>query len=114
MECKDFLAKTASKLLDNTPIHYRLVRSMYYLDPRLMASQKEGCVQKMKRVLEILVEAQRLKCDEVIYQFGQFWMNVQVFLTLKILTLVTPLQDLTHCCTNTWLVIRTGESVEGG
>lgn len=75
MECKDFLAKTASKLLDKTPINYQLVRSMSCLDPRLMASEKEGCVKKMKRVLEILVEAHRLKadeCDEVIYQFGQF------------------------------------------
>ena len=75
MECKDFLAKTASKLLDKTPINYRLVRNMSCLDPRLMASEKEGCVNKMKRVLAILVEAHRLKadeCDEVIYQFGQF------------------------------------------
>ena len=40
-----------------------------------MASKKEECVNKMKRVREILVEAHRLKadeCDEVIYQFGQF------------------------------------------
>ena len=68
MECKGFLAKTASKLLDKTPINYRLVR-------KLMASEKERCVNKMKRVLEILVEAHRLKddeCDEVINQFGQF------------------------------------------
>ena len=40
-----------------------------------MASEKEVCVTKMKRILEILVEAHRLKsaeCDEVTYQFGQF------------------------------------------
>ena len=40
-----------------------------------MASEKERCVNEMKRVLEILVEAHRLKddeCDEVINQFGQF------------------------------------------
>ena len=40
-----------------------------------MASEKERCVNKMKRVLEILVEAHRLKddeSDEVINQFGQF------------------------------------------
>ena len=75
MECKGFLAKTASKLLDKTPINYRLVRNMFCLDPRLMASEKERCVNKMKRVLEILVEAHRLKddeSDEVINQFGQF------------------------------------------
>lgn len=75
MECKDFLARTVAKLLDKTPINYRLVRSMSCLDPRLMASEKESCVNKMKRILEILVEARRLKsaeCDEVTYQFGQF------------------------------------------
>ena len=43
---------------------------MSCLDPRLMASEKEGCVNKVKRVLKILVEAHRLKADEVIYQFG--------------------------------------------
>ena len=40
-----------------------------------MASEKERCVNEMKRVLEILVEAHGLKddeCDEVINQFGQF------------------------------------------
>ena len=40
-----------------------------------MASEKEVCVTKMKRILEILVEAHRLKsaeCDKVMYQFGQF------------------------------------------
>ena len=75
MECKDFLAKTSSKLHDKTPINYQLVRNTSCLDPRLMASEREGCVNKMKRVLEILVEAHRLKadeCGEVVYQFGQF------------------------------------------
>ena len=41
----------------------------------LMALEKETCVSKMKRVLEILVEGHRLKtneCDEEIYQSGQF------------------------------------------
>ena len=64
MDCKDFLAKTASKLLDKPPINYWLVRNM------LMALEKETCVSKMKRVLEILVEGHRLKtneCDEEIY-----------------------------------------------
>ena len=73
MECKGFLAKTASKLLDKTPINYRLVRNTSCLDPRLMASEKEICVNEMKTVLEILVEAHRLKDDEgdeVINQFG--------------------------------------------
>ena len=35
-----------------------------------MASEKERCVNEMKTVLEILVEAHRLKGDEVINQFG--------------------------------------------
>ena len=75
VECKDFLARTVAKLLDKTLINYRLVRSMSCLDPRLMSLEKEACVNKMKRILEILVEAHRLKsaeCDEVMYQFSQF------------------------------------------
>ena len=69
MECKHFLAKTSSKLLNKTTINYRLVRNM------LMELGKETCVSKMKRVLEILVEAHRLKtdeCDEEMYQSGHF------------------------------------------
>jgi len=64
MECKDFLTKTASKLLDKPPINYWLVRNM------LMALQKETCVSIMERVLEMLVAGHRLKineCDEEIY-----------------------------------------------
>lgn len=48
---------------------------MSCLDPSPMASEKEACVTKMKRILEVLVEAHRLKsaeCDKVIYQSGQF------------------------------------------
>lgn len=48
---------------------------MSCLDPTPMASEKEACVTKMKRILEVLVEAHRLKsaeCDKVIYQSGQF------------------------------------------
>ena len=75
VECKDFLARTVAKLLDKTPLNHRLVRSMPCLDPRLMSLEKEACVYKMKRILEILVEAHRLKsaeCDELMYQFSQF------------------------------------------
>ena len=99
MECKDFLAKAASKLLDKPPINYRLVRNMP------MALEKEMCVSKMKRVLEILVEGHRLKtneCDEEIYQSGQFLDECAgVILPLKILTQVNPFQELTCCCMNT-------------
>ena len=60
--------KTASKLLDKTPINYRLVRNM------LMELEKETCSSKMKRVLsEIVVEGHRLKtneCDEEISEFS--------------------------------------------
>lgn len=99
MECKDFLAKAASKLLDKPPINYRLVRNM------LMELEKEMCVSKMKRVLEILVEGHRLKtneCDEEIYQSGQFLDECPgVILPLEILTQVNPFQELTCCCMNT-------------
>ena len=46
VENKDFLARTVAKLLDKTPINYRLVRSMSCLDPRLMALEKEACKKK--------------------------------------------------------------------
>ena len=40
-----------------------------------MAVDTEACVNKMNRILDILVEVKRFKsgqCDEVMYQFGQF------------------------------------------
>ena len=55
----------------------------------------------MKRALEITVEAHRLKaneCDEVTIGLDSFWMNMQVILTLKLLTQVKLLKELTHYC----------------
>ena len=67
MECKDFLAKTASKpAWQNTN---KLSTSNKYTN----GICEEMCFSKMKRVLEILVEAHSLKtneCDEEIYQSG--------------------------------------------
>ena len=77
----------------------------------LIALGKETCVSKMKRVLEILVEAHRLKtseCDEeiiiIIVWTVSGWI-CRYILPSKILTQVNPFQELTHCCMNTWLEI---------
>ena len=102
VECKDFLAGTVAKLLDKTPINYRLVRSISCLDPRLMASEKEAYVTKMKQILEILVEAHILKCDEVMYQFGQF---LDYCADESDFDDFDPSEPTSNCCMNTWQVI---------
>jgi len=59
-----------------------------------MSLKKEACVNKMKRILEIVVEAHRLKsaeCDEVMYQFSQFLDDCADNPDFEILTQANPL-----------------------
>ena len=81
---------------------------MSCLDPRLMASEKEVCVTKMKKIREILVEARRLKsgkCDEVMDQFGQILDYCAGESDFEDFDPSDPLQELTNGCMNTWQVI---------
>ncbi|CAL9702284.1 unnamed protein product [Knipowitschia caucasica] len=75
LECKVFLITVLKKLQDKAPVNHQLVRSMQCLNPRSMASSKEMCVVKMKRILNHLVEANRVEdsmCDDVLREFGEF------------------------------------------
>ncbi|XP_070554389.1 uncharacterized protein [Ptychodera flava] len=77
MECRDFLVKTATKLIEKSPLKYPMTRAMSCLDPRQLASSKDDCLRKMKRILTVFVEAGQMTggasaCDEVLRQFEEF------------------------------------------
>ena len=77
LQCRDFLAKMCSKLLDKCPLKYSLVRNLSCLDPRELATSKDMCLEKMKKVLHALVNANRVRggasaCDDVLLQFDEF------------------------------------------
>lgn len=74
--CKLFLVKMVSKLLEKAPVKYPLVRSLSVLDPRVLLNNKELSSQKLTTVLRLLVETSRLEekcCDDVLREFGQFF-----------------------------------------
>ena len=54
METKAFLTTLLAKLLLKSSVNHLLVRNMQCLDPRLMVSKKELCVEKMKGVIPII------------------------------------------------------------
>ena len=72
---KAFIVTILSRLLNKSPLQYSLVRNMMCLDPRRMASKQEDCTEKMKRVLNTLVQANRLPeddCDVIRQQYRKY------------------------------------------
>lgn len=49
--CKHFLVKMVSKLFEKAPVNYTLVRSLSFLDPRMLLKNKEHSSQKLTTVL---------------------------------------------------------------
>lgn len=60
IETKACLTTLIAKLLLKAPVNHLLVRNMQCLDPRLMISKKDMCVEKMKGVLHTLVAASQV------------------------------------------------------
>lgn len=74
-DCQLFLVKMVSMLLEKSPLKNLLVRSLSFLDPRVLLESKEKNVQKLKTILRLLVEAGRVEekcCDEVLMEFAHF------------------------------------------
>lgn len=74
-DCLVFLLKMVSMLLEKSPLKNLLVRSLSFLDPRMLLDSKEKSIQKLKNVLRLLVEAKRVEekcCDEVLREFAYF------------------------------------------
>ncbi|KAL8560069.1 hypothetical protein ACOMHN_041538 [Nucella lapillus] len=80
-DCKQFLITLVHKLLLKAPIKFPLVRSIGFLDLRLMAqkSEKANNTKKLTQTLNIMTSASRVKdsvCDQVLSQFDRFLNSV--------------------------------------
>ena len=77
MKCKSFVQTTVKKILLKAPIKYALVRNLSCLDPRCMATERDTSITKMRNVLKLLVESNRVQggmamCDDLIREFTDF------------------------------------------
>lgn len=77
MQCKGFLIKLVSKLLEKSPLKYPLTLQISCLDPRQMATNKTVCITNMKKLLATLLDANQMRggasaCDTVLLQFEEF------------------------------------------
>ena len=81
MESKTCLIQLLEKMLEKCPVSYSLVRHLSCLNPVKMASNKEACSVKFKKVLRLLVNAERVKeeqYDTLLQQF-MFLDRIPVF-----------------------------------
>ena len=69
-------------MLEKCPVSYSIVRHLSCLNPVKMASNKEACSVKFKKVLRLLVNAERVKEEEydtLLQQFAMFLDSIPVF-----------------------------------
>ena len=81
MESNTCLIRLLEKMLEKCPASYSL-RHLSCLNPVKMASNKEACSAKFKKVLRLLVNAERVKeeeCDTLLQQFAMFLDSIPVF-----------------------------------
>ena len=56
MECTKFLSHVTNKILERSPMKYKLVRSLYCLNPQKIIEQPEKCTKAFEVVLTKLIE----------------------------------------------------------
>ena len=77
MESKTCLIRLLEKMLEKCPVSYSL-RHLSCLNPVKMASNKEACSAKFKKVLILLVNAESVKedeCNTLLQQFAVLGQN---------------------------------------
>lgn len=77
MESKTCLIRLLEKMLEKCPASYSL-RHLSCLNPVKMASNKEACSAKFKKVLILLVNAESVKedeCNTLLQQFAVLGQN---------------------------------------
>lgn len=78
-ECKNFLIQMLKKILIKCPVSYSLVRHLSCLNPVNMASNKDDCKGKFKKVLTVMSNANKIQeseCDVVLEQYYSFLDNI--------------------------------------
>ena len=82
IEGKTCLVQLLEKMLEKCLASYSLVRHLSCLNPVEMAPNKDACSAKFKKVLRLLVNAERVKeeeCDTLLQQFAMFLDSIPVF-----------------------------------
>ena len=82
MESKPCPIQLLEKMLEKCPVSYSLGQHLSCLNPVKMASNNEACSVKFKKVLRLLVNAERVKeeeCDTLLQQFAMFLYSIPVF-----------------------------------
>ena len=77
MESKTCLIQLLEKMLEKCPVSYSLVRHLSCLNPVKMASNKEACSVKFKKVLRLRVKEE--ECDTFLQKFAIFLDSIPVF-----------------------------------
>ncbi len=75
MECKAGLQGITEKLLDKSPLQFTLTRKLACLDPRKLSISKDKSCERMKAVLDSLIQVKRVDqrdCDDVLREFREF------------------------------------------
>jgi hypothetical protein len=79
-ETKKFLVAMVQKILEKSPIKYRLVRNLSCLDPAILCRDPEHAVSRFKRVLHALLEANRVRrdhVDDLVESFSNFAIDMK-------------------------------------
>lgn len=81
MEAKTFLVELLKKMLHKCPISYSFVRHMSCFNPVKMATEKEICTEKLKKLLNLLLMAERVQekdCDCIVQQYTLLLDNIPI------------------------------------
>ncbi|KAJ8048024.1 hypothetical protein HOLleu_00178 [Holothuria leucospilota] len=74
-QCRDMLVAATSKLLVKCPLTYTITRNLACMDPCMMATNKDDCVAKFRRVLHKLVflkQVNEIDCDSLQWEYEAF------------------------------------------
>lgn len=72
---RTFLVKVLKKILEQSPITYKLVRCLDWMIPNVFIDDRGKCLTQLNIVLNILTDSNHIvdtECDEIINQFKQF------------------------------------------
>ena len=75
MDCTKFLSHVTSKILERSPLKYKLVRSLYCLNPQKMIGSPEECTKAFEVVLSKLIETKwrsSTAADDLLEQYKCF------------------------------------------
>ena len=75
MDCAKFISHVTSKILERSPMKYKLVRSLYCLNTQKMIDLPEACIKAFEIVLKKLIEARwrsSTAADKLLEQYKCF------------------------------------------